>query len=135
MLSGLHVLVIEDDPTIALYLDDVIQRAEGTVIGPFSSLREARVFLRTAQQVDAAVLDVNLTDGEITPVLEALRARGTPVVIYTASADLPRRIADRHTDLLVLQKPVQPGRLVGELRKQTSGGGLREAAPIRAALG
>jgi DNA-binding response OmpR family regulator len=129
------VLIVEDDPTIAMFLGDVIQRAEGTTVGPLSSLREARVFLGTTQQVDAAVLDVNLADGDITPVLEALRARGTPVVIYTASTDLPRRIRDRHADVVVLYKPVQPGRLIGELRRQLSGRVSAAAAPPRTALG
>ncbi|MBM0207643.1 response regulator [Micromonospora sp. STR1s_5] len=135
MLSGLHVLVVEDDPTIAMFLCDVIQRAEGTTIGPLSSLREARVFLGTTQQVDAAVLDVNLSDGDITPVLEALRARGTPVVIYTASTDLPQRVRDRHADVVVLHKPVQPGRLIGELRRQMSGRTSTSSTPLSTALG
>ena len=121
MLSGLHVLVVEDDPTIAMYLADVITGAEGAVLGPFGSLREARSFLGTAQPVDVAILDVNLADGDVTPVLEALRARATPILVYTASERLPDRMMDRHPDLVVLQKPVQPGRLVGELRRQFRG--------------
>jgi hypothetical protein len=32
---------------------------------------------------DAAILDLNVADGEITPVLEMLLARGLPVVAYT----------------------------------------------------
>lgn len=117
MLSGLNVLVVEDDPTIAMYLRELIERAEGNVFGPFNNLREVRLLLRTRPTLDAAVLDVNLSDGEITPVLEALRARGTPLVIYTASTVLPERISERHPDILVLYKPVPPGRLIGELRR------------------
>jgi DNA-binding NtrC family response regulator len=117
LLNGLNVLVVEDDPTIAMYLQDVIERAEGNLVATLGSLSDARVFLGTARPVDAAVLDVNLSDGEVTPVLEALRARGTPVVIYTADAALPRRVAERHPDVLVLHNPVQPGRLTGELRR------------------
>ena len=135
MLSSLNVLVVEDDPTIAMYLRDVIERAEGNVLGSFDTLREARVFLGTAQQVDAAVLDVNLSDGEITPVLEALRARGTPVVIYTASTALPHRLPERHPDVVVLHKPVQPGRLTGELRRVAQRQAPRPERSARLAAG
>jgi DNA-binding NtrC family response regulator len=117
MLSGLHVLVVEDDPTIAADISDLIERAEGQVLGPVNSLREAQQLLRSGQFIDAAVLDVNLGDGEITPVLEALRSRKVGVVIYTGGAGLPPRVGERHPDLVVLQKPVQPGRLVSEIQR------------------
>ena len=73
MLSGMNVLVVEDDPTIAMDISDLIERAEGSVVGPVGSLREARQVVKGEQVIDAAVLDVNLADGNVTPVLEALR--------------------------------------------------------------
>ncbi len=117
MLNGLRVLVVEDDPAIATDISDLIERAEGEVIGPVGSLREARQAVKTDQGIDAAVLDVNLSDGDITPVLEALRARKVGVVVYTGSAGLPSGAGERHPDVVVLQKPVQPGRLVGEIQR------------------
>ena len=133
MLSGSRVLVVEDEPTTALFIADVVARAEGEVVGPFSTLREARSFILAGHTADAAILDVNLADGEVTPLLEALRARGTPVIMYTGNTALPRRISDRHPDLTVLHKPVQPGRLVGELRRHMNGmgdsGGHRPSRP------
>ena len=66
--------------------------------------------------VDAALLDVNLTDGEVTPVLEALRARRMPVVIYTGGS-LPKGVLHRHPDLIALSKPIMSARLIGELRR------------------
>ena len=81
MLNGLRVLVVEDDPAIATDISDLIERAEGEVVGPVGSLREAKQTVRTDQSIDAAVLDVNLGDGDITPVLESLRARNVGVVV------------------------------------------------------
>jgi DNA-binding response OmpR family regulator len=113
MLSGLCVLVVEDEPIIAADLDETVEG--GLVIGPCSTITEARQGARTPR-LDAAILDVNLRDGDITPVLEALLARDIPVLIYTG-AELPPKLRARHPDLIVLQKPLQPGRLLLELKR------------------
>ncbi|NBJ09874.1 response regulator [Microvirga arsenatis] len=117
MLNGMRVLVVEDDPAIATDISDLIERAEGEVVGPVGSLREARQTVKSDQAIDAAVLDVNLGDGDITPVLETLRARHVGVVVYTGASGLPAGVGERHPDIVVLQKPVQPGRIVGEIQR------------------
>jgi DNA-binding NtrC family response regulator len=117
MLNGLRVLVVEDDPAIATDISDLIERAEGEVVGPVGSLHEAKQTVKADQAINAAVLDVNLRDGDVTPVLESLRARKVGVVVYTGSAGLPSGVGERHPDIVVLQKPVQPGRLVGEIQR------------------
>jgi len=117
MLNGLRVLVVEDDPAIATDISDLIERAEGEVIGPVGSIREARQAVKAEQAIDAAVLDVNLGDGDVTPVRESLRARNVGVVVYTGSAGLPSGVGERHPDVVGLQKPVQAGRLGGEIQR------------------
>ncbi len=86
MLSGLRVLVVEDEPVIAENIGHMIRDAEGEVVGPFARVGDARALLKDNVAVDAAVLDVNLKDGKITPVLESLRARGIPTVVYTGGS-------------------------------------------------
>jgi DNA-binding response OmpR family regulator len=115
MLSGLRVLVVEDEPIIAADLAEIVSEGGAHVVGPCSSIAEARQLARD-QHVDAAILDVNLKDGDLTPVLEALLARGVPVLVYTGG-DLPQKLRERHPDLIVLQKPLQPGRLLLELKR------------------
>ena len=86
------------------------------MIGPAQNIGDARELART-NRIDVALLDVNLSDGEvIAPVLEALRARAVPVLIYTG-AELPQRLRERHPELRVLQKPLVSARIVGELWK------------------
>ena len=121
MLTGLRVLVVEDDPGIATDISDVVERAEGEVVGPVGTLREARELLKRNQAIDAAVLDVNLGDGEVTPVLEALRARKVGVVVYTGGDGPPPKVRERHPDLIILRKPAQPGRLIGEIQRARRG--------------
>ena len=116
MLSGCRVLVVEDEPIIAEDIRHALTVAEAIVVGPVASVGEARRMLKGGTAVDVALLDVNLRDGEVTPVLEALRAKRVPVVIYTGGL-LPQGVSQRHPDLRALSKPVAPARLIGELRR------------------
>ena len=54
-----RILILEDDPLIALDLADQLTRADFTVVGPATSTKGARTLLTTVG-CDAAVLDVNL---------------------------------------------------------------------------
>jgi DNA-binding NtrC family response regulator len=119
MLSGCRVLVLEDEILIAEDISHLLIEAEGVPVGPVSSINEARRLLKDGTVLDAAVLDVNLSDGLVTPILEALNARGIPTLIYTGGL-LPEGVRQRHPDLVTLSKPVQPARLIGELRRLIS---------------
>lgn len=118
MLSGLQVLVVEDEPIVAMDLAETMSEGGADIVGPCSTVREARQLIRD-QAIDVAILDVNLKDGDLTPVLEALRARDVPVLVYTGG-ELPTRLRERHPDLIVLRKPLQPGRLMLELKRLRS---------------
>jgi DNA-binding NtrC family response regulator len=115
LLAGLRVLVVEDDPVTGIDITEVIEEADGEVVGPVRSIDEAARIAKT-ERFNFAVLDVNLADGEITPILELLHARKIPMVVYTGSS-LPAGVARRHPDLATLRKPVLPARLLGEIAK------------------
>ena len=104
MLSGEHILVAEDECVIALDLTDTLECAGAAVIGPAATVQEA-LRLAMAETPDRALLDFNLADGEVTPVLELLVSKGVPVVVYTGRG-LPPELAARHPDLTILRKPV-----------------------------
>jgi DNA-binding NtrC family response regulator len=116
MLSGCRVLVLEDEILIADDISHLLIEAEGVPVGPVSSVTEARRLLKDGTVLDAALLDVNLADGLVTPILEALNARGIPTLVYTGG-QVPEGVRQRHPDLVALSKPVQPARLIGELRR------------------
>ena len=115
MLEGSRVLLVEDDAIVAQDLTDLIEAAGGAVIGPLTAVAEVTRLLPTLR-ADAAVLDVRVADGEVTPALEHLLARGIPVVVYTGG-ELPEAVQARHPGLVRLQKPVRPARLIAEIRK------------------
>src|SRR4051794_13109290 len=75
-----------------------VEDANGEVLGPAATVREALQLLGTAK-VHAAILDANLPDGDVTPVAEELIARGIPIIINTGVA-LPFKLMG-HSDLPV----------------------------------
>src|SRR3712207_4631056 len=101
MLSGERILVAEDECVIALDLTDALECAGAAVIGPAATVSET-LRLAMAETLDRALLDFNLADGEVTPVLELLAAKGVPVVVYTGRG-LPPELASQHPDLTILR--------------------------------
>lgn len=104
------ILIVDDEPFIALDLAMAVEDAGCLVIGPAGSVREALSLLE-ASRVTAAILDVNLSDGDVTPVVEVLVARGIPLIFQTG-VGLPPALKARYPDLLVYAKPVISERLV-----------------------
>lgn len=104
------ILIVDDEPFIALDLAMAVEDAGCLVVGPAGSVREALSLLE-ASRVTAAILDVNLSDGDVTPVVEVLVARGIPLIFQTG-VGLPPALKARYPDLLVYAKPVISERLV-----------------------
>jgi DNA-binding NtrC family response regulator len=104
------ILIVDDEPFIALDLAMAVEDAGCLVVGPAGSVREALSLLE-ASRVTAAILDVNLSDGDVTPVVDVLVARGIPLIFQTG-VGLPPSLTARYPDLLVYAKPVISERLV-----------------------
>ena len=80
-LRGARVLIVEDAVRLALELETGLSEAGAEVVGPAYELSEAMTLLDGP--IDAAVLDANLNGLSVTPVAEALAARGVPFVFAT----------------------------------------------------
>lgn len=113
MLNRALVLVAEDQPLIALDVAFAIEDADGVVAGPAASVRECLALI-ASQPIVAAILDVNLTDGDISPVAEALILAGVPIIVQTGIG-LPAGLAARFPDLVVQIKPCIAATLVVQL--------------------
>ena len=79
-LHGLRVLVIEDEPIIALMLEDVLSELGCGVVGPASSLQQAFDIVHSQKDIDVAILDVRLGEQSAFPIANELAKRGTPLV-------------------------------------------------------
>lgn len=113
MLNNVAVLVAEDQTFIALDLSLAVEDAGGLVVGPVASSREGLALI-AAGSVGAAIVDMNLVDGESTPLVEALVGLGVPFIIHTA-VDLPKALAARFPALVVQTKPCRAADLVARL--------------------
>ena len=82
-----QILIVEDEPLIAMMLEDFLEVLDKAVAGSVDTVADA--LSRIAQGgVDGAILDVNLRGGEkSTAVAEALAAQGVPFVFATGGGD------------------------------------------------
>lgn len=113
VFSAQPILIVEDEPLIAMDLAGAVEDLEGVVIGPFSSVAAALELLETLS-IAAAILDANLLDRDITPVALRLACAGVPLVVYTGTG-LPPELAEQHPSLPVLLKPATAQRVVERL--------------------
>ncbi len=85
-LAGYRILVVEDDMMIALQVEEALQALGCLVIGPVGKL-DAALRLAGDEQLDAAVLDVNVRGGQVFPVAERLMSRGIPFAFASGYGD------------------------------------------------
>lgn len=112
-LSGLSVLVVEDDPLIALDVECELIAAGARVIGPVATLEHAMATAET-ERIDIAILDIDLGRKEVFPAAEILRRRSIPFLFYTGMPDrAPLR--DTFAAAPVCVKPAPHARLIATL--------------------
>lgn len=73
----LRVLVVEDEPIVAMCLEDILDVLGCVPIGPACRLSEG-LALAEHEMLDAAIIDINLAGERSTPIAETLRRRGVP---------------------------------------------------------
>ena len=103
LLSGLTILVVEDEFLAALEMKDMIEDRGGSVAGPVGRL-EGALALARSEPLDAGVLDVALNGVTSFPVADALIDRAVPVIFATGYA--AETFPDRFASTPKLTKPV-----------------------------
>jgi two-component sensor histidine kinase len=109
-VEGLRLLIVEDAVLLAMELEAGLVEAGATIVGSAAELGEAMAMLD--REIDAAVLDANLNGESVTPLAEALRARGTPFVFATGYGE---RGAPEGFDAPVVRKPYNVIQIVNAL--------------------
>ena len=94
-LQGRRILVVEDDYLIAHELASLLEEAGATILGPVPSVEDALALLDRENDVDGAVLDMNLAGTDVLPVADALSGRQVPFMFTTGynSDVIPARYA------------------------------------------
>jgi DNA-binding NtrC family response regulator len=112
--SGRRVLLVEDEMLVAWLLEDMLADLGCVVVGPASSINQARAMI-DVEAIDAAVLDLNLNGQMSYPIADTLAVRGVPFVFSTGYDK--DTLLDGYRTFEVLQKPVHRSELSDTLAK------------------
>jgi CheY-like chemotaxis protein len=85
-LRGQCILVVEDEPLVAIELCSLLADAGAEVVGPGKDLPEISRLAHEAA-LSAALLDVRLGGGTVAPVARILQERGVPFAFYTGQIE------------------------------------------------
>ena len=96
------ILIVEDEPLIAMMLEDFLEAMGHTIRGTCDTVSQA---LAEAERggFDLAILDVNLKGESVWPVAAALRDRGTPFVLASGGHVEPPPV--EFMDAPMIEKP------------------------------
>ena len=84
-LAGATILILEDEPIIGLALEDMLER-QGAHVLFASGIEEASELIAT-EQIDSAILDVNVHGLQSYPVASMLAERAVPYIFATGYGD------------------------------------------------
>jgi DNA-binding response OmpR family regulator len=101
-LTGMRVLVVEDEELIAMLVEDFLTEIGCSVVGPAATVTAA-LPLADSEPISGALLDLNLNGDLVYPVADNLAARGIPFIFTTGYAS--EEIVARHADAPTLKKP------------------------------
>ncbi|GLS28436.1 Response regulator receiver domain-containing protein [Mesorhizobium albiziae] len=89
-------------------LEDLLTEMGFEVVGPANHLRDA-IELAREEQIDFAVLDINVAGAQSFPVADILRNRNIPFVFSTGYG--AEGLVDGYRNEVVLRKPYGPQEL------------------------
>jgi two-component SAPR family response regulator len=101
-LAGVRVLLVEDEPLVAMGIVDQLTAAGATIVGRCATAGSAIDILQD-NAVDVAVIDFVLADSSSGALQVALESKGVPFVVVTA---YPRVLVRRNERQQILSKPV-----------------------------
>jgi len=110
-IRGRRILLVEDEPLVALMMGQMIRELGGELIGPFGVLSEAQG--AAIEAVDAAVLDVNVAGELVYPLADRLVRHNKPIVFLTGYD--AKSVDERFARSSILTKPIDERELAAVL--------------------
>jgi DNA-binding response OmpR family regulator len=110
-LNGKRILVVEDEALIAAMVESMLRELGAVVVGPVGTIAKG-LALAGSEEIDAALLDVNVRNERIDPVSEILRGRGIPILFATGYGS--RAMVDA-PEAAIIDKPFSQEELAGAL--------------------
>ena len=124
-LSGLRALVVEDEGSVAMLIESMLEDLGCQTAASVTTLAKALQAARS-ETFDFAVLDVNLRGEPSFPVAEVLKERGLPFVFSTGYGRLG--LPDAFKAHEVLNKPFSMEELAHSVRSILNRDSLRQGS-------
>lgn len=111
-MPGKRILIVEDEPLLAMVLEEVLLDDGFKIAGVAGRLKDALDMI-AADLCDAAILDAGLAGVSSAPAAMALKALGLPFVVLSGSS-APQQLP-AFQGAVHLLKPCSPDRLLNVL--------------------
>lgn len=102
-----RILIVEDEPIVALNYAWILEEAGYDILGPVGTIGKG-IEIIEREQLDGAVLDIDLSGVPVDPIIEALKQRGLPYLFVSA---FPGMVGP-YRDALFLDKPCTAAQLI-----------------------
>jgi DNA-binding response OmpR family regulator len=107
-----RILIVEDDPVLALDLEELIVDAGFKVAAIAGKLEKALALIESGG-FDAAILDANLCGVSASPLASAMTARGLPFIVLSGYSS--EQLQGAFPGALFLQKPCRSAQIIQAL--------------------
>ncbi|SDP41995.1 PAS domain S-box-containing protein [Filomicrobium insigne] len=126
-MAGTRVLVVEDEPLVAIDIEDCLKEAGCSVLGPAANAEQAMRLIKN-ETFDIALMDANLAGTRVDELAQTLKARGIPFAFVSGYGreGLPAGFQEA----LLVSKPFNSRQLIGaveSLRERLAEGTERPA--------
>jgi DNA-binding response OmpR family regulator len=108
-----RILIVEDEPIIALTLEDLLVEAGFEVAGVTGKLRKALALIE-GRGCDVAIVDANLGGESTSPAALALAARGVPFIVLSGYSS--EQLQGDFPSALFMRKPCRLDKLIQALK-------------------
>jgi two-component system, response regulator PdtaR len=115
-LSGLRIVIVEDDFSVACSLEWLLESLGAEVVGKSGNLASA-LELFERQHFDVAILDIDLKGTSVAPAAERVHGQGRHFVFLTGYGDLGMLPTALRSHARI-GKPVNPDELVSAILGQ-----------------
>jgi FOG: CheY-like receiver len=102
-LSGLQILIVEDEGAIALLLEDMLMDLGCEIAGTAARVSKAMELINGTAKIDIALLDLNIAGESAYPLAEELMRKSIRFLFSTGYGDVGLKNEFSHAP--VLQKP------------------------------
>jgi DNA-binding response OmpR family regulator len=107
-----RILIVEDEPIVALNYAAILQDAGYESVGPVGSIKKG-LDLIASEDLDGAVLDIDINGVPIDPIIMALRRKHVPYIIVSAFSSL----VGLYRGVVFIDKPCSAAELIAAVRQ------------------